>query len=175
MGALKIVLQIVGVIVLVFAITIITIKLDKQGGDGPSILFPGGQLISGELHTGAEPDWSFTDDVFTIELQLVNPMSSRTIFIMESDGRVFIPSGYMRSTLGKIWKDWAFQADEGDGLAVARIDGVRYERQLIRIKSGAAGPGHPDQLVEPAEGRVALDDAAGQRIVVHMGDEPIAT
>jgi len=53
---------------------------------------------------------------------------------MESGGKVYIPSGYMRSFLGKIWKDWAFQADEGDGLAVARINGVRYKRQLIRIK-----------------------------------------
>ena len=136
MGALKIVLQVVGIIVLFFAVTIITLTVDNQDADGPSILFPGGELVSGELHTGAEPDWSFTDDVQTIELQLVDPLSSRTIWIMESEGKVYIPSGYMRSTLGKIWKDWAFQADEGDGLAVARINGVRYERQLIRIKEG---------------------------------------
>lgn len=138
MGALRIILQIVGIVILILATTIITLRLDNQDADGPSILFPGGQLISGELHTGPEPDWSFTDDVSTIELQLVNPMSSRTIFIMESKGKIYIPSGYMRSTLGRIWKDWAFQADEGDGLAVARINGVRYERQLIRIKEGPA-------------------------------------
>ena len=138
MGALRIVLQVVGIIVLIFAVTLVTLKVDNQNADGPSILFPGGKLVSGELHTGTEPDWSFTDDVPTIELQLVNPLSSRTIFVMESEGKVYIPSGYMRSMLGRIWKEWAFQADEGDGLAVARINGVRYERQLIRIKEGPA-------------------------------------
>ena len=163
MGALRIILQIVGLIILFFATAIITLRLDNQDADGPSILFPGGELTSGELYTGAEPDWSFTDDVPTIELQLVDPMSSRTIFIMESEGKVYIPSGYMRSTLGKIWKDWAFQADAGDGLAVARINGVRYERQLIRIKEGPVldgivsklttkyGPGATREAVESGD------------------------
>ena len=133
---LRLILQIVGVIILIPIVTIGTLKIDKQNNDGPSILFPGGELLSGDLHTGPDPDWSFTDQVPTIELQLVHPLSSRTIFIMESNGKVYIPSGYMRSLLGRIWKDWAFQADEGDGLAVARINGVRYERQLTRIKDG---------------------------------------
>ena len=133
---LRIILQVIGVIILIPLVTIGTLKIDNQDNDGPSILFPGGALVSGELHNGPDPDWGFTDEVPTIELQLVNPLSSRTIFIMESGGKVYIPSGYMRSFLGRIWKDWAFQADEGDGLAVARIKGVRYERQLIRVKDG---------------------------------------
>ena len=131
---LRTILQVIGVIILIPLVAIITLRTDNQDADGPSILFPGGELVSGELHTGPDPDWTFTDDVQTIELQLVNPLSSRTIFIMESGGKVYIPSGYMRSFLGRIWKDWAFQADEGDGLAVARINGVRYERQLLRVK-----------------------------------------
>jgi len=133
---LRIVLQVIGVIILILIVTIVTLKVDNLGADGPSILFPGGELVSGELHAGSDPDWSFTDDVFTIELQLVNPLSSRVIFIMENNGKVYIPSGYMRSFLGRIWKEWAFQADEGNGLAVARINGTRYERQLIRVKDG---------------------------------------
>ena len=130
---MKIVLQILGLIVLVLSVTIVTLKLKHQNADGPSVLFPGGELVSGELHAGPEPDWRFTDELFTIELQLNDPMSSRKIFVMESDGKVYVPSGYMRSMLGRIWKEWAFQADEGDGLAVARINGVRYERQLVRV------------------------------------------
>lgn len=160
MGALRIILQIVGIVVLIPAVTMVTLKIAKQDADGPSILFPGGKLISGELHTGPEPDWSFTDDVPTIELQLVDPLSSRTIFIMESDGKVYIPSGYMRSTLGKIWKNWAFQADAGDGLAVARINGVRYERQLIRIKAGPVLDGIVAKLVSkygPGATREAIE------------------
>ncbi len=143
---LRIVLQVIGIIILLPLISIVTLKIAKQDNDGPSILFPGGELVSGELHTGPDPDWSFTDDLFVIELQLDHPLSSRTIFIIESGGRVYIPSGYMRSFLGRIWKEWAFQADEGDGLAVARIDGKRYERQLIRIKEGEELDGIADKF-----------------------------
>ncbi len=163
MSALRIVLQVLGIIILLPAVTILTLRVDNQDADGPSILFPGGKLVSGDLHSGPEPDWSFTDDIPVIELQLVNPMSSRRIFIMESEGKIYIPSGYMRSTLGRIWKDWAFQADEGDGLAVARFGGVRYERQLIRIKEGPVldgivakmsskyGPGATREAVEAGD------------------------
>jgi len=136
MNILKIVLQVLGILLLIPGVAYVTLRVDNSNADGPSILFPGGELVSGELYTGPEPDWSFTDDVTTVELQLVEPLSSRLIFIMESEGKVYIPSGYMRSTLGKIWKEWAVQADEGNGLAVVRIDGTRYERQLVRIKEG---------------------------------------
>ncbi len=149
---LRIIVQVVGIIVLILAVTIVTLRLENRNADGPSILFPGGALVSGTLHTGPEPDWRFTDDVQTIELQLVDPLSSRMIFVMESGGKVYVPSGYMRSFLGRIWKDWAFQADAGDGLAVARINGVRYERQLIRIKDGDALNGVAAKLAKKYAG-----------------------
>ena len=116
---LRVLLQILGVLALLLGLTLLTLRLMYKDGDGPSRLFPGGALVSGELHSGAEPDWSFTDDVFSIELQLENPLGSRKIFVMESGNKVYVPSGYMRSTLGRLWKDWAFKAEEGDGLAVA--------------------------------------------------------
>ncbi|NOX49762.1 MAG: hypothetical protein GXP16_04400 [Gammaproteobacteria bacterium] len=160
MSAVRILLQIIGIIALILGVTIITLKTTHQDADGPSILFPGGELVSGELHSGAEPNWSFTDDISVIELQLDNPLSSRRIFIMESDGKVYVPSGYMRSALGKIWKDWAFQADQGDGLAVARIEGVRYERQLLRIKQGPVLDGIVAKLTSkygPGATRAAIE------------------
>ena len=164
-------LQILGIIILIPAIAMLTIKLDKQNADGPSILFPGGELSSGQLHTGADPDWSFTDDVPVIELQLVNPLSSRRIFVMESGGKVYIPSGYMRSFLGKIWKEWAFQADEGDGLAVARINGIRYERQLVRVKSGPELNGIVTKLAQKYGGRDTTPEAIAQSVkTVEDGD-----
>ena len=138
---IKIISQIVGLLVLLLAATLITLKLKNQGADGPSVLFPGGKLVSGELYRGTEPDWSFTDDVFTIELQTNDPMSSRRIFVMESQGKVYVPSGYMRSFLGKLWKDWAFEVEEGGNLAVARINGVRYERVLVRVMDPSRCPG----------------------------------
>lgn len=130
---LKIILQIVGLLALLLALTLVTLKLKHQNADGPSVLFPGGALVSGEQYQGDEPDWAFTDDLFTIELQTADPVSSRRIFVMESGGKVYVPSGYMRSFLGKLWKDWAFQVDAGSTLAVARIEGVRYDRTLIRV------------------------------------------
>jgi|TARA_B100001971_G_C18261300_1_gene587118 hypothetical protein len=167
---LRIILQVIGVVLLIPLVTIATLKIYNQNADGPSILFPGGELVSGELHTGPDPDWSFTDDVPTIELQLVNPLSSRTIFIMESGGKVYIPSGYMRSFLGRIWKDWAFQADEGDGLAVARISGVRYERQLIRIKDGDVIEGVAAKLAQKYFGGTSPEAVAGIKKSVMDGD-----
>lgn len=167
---LRSILQIVGVIVLIPLVTIATLKIDNQDADGPSILFPGGELVSGDLYTGPDPDWRFTDDVPTIELQLVNPLSSRRIFIMESGGKVYIPSGYMRSVLGRIWKDWAFQADEGDGLAVARIKGVRYERQLVRIQDGAVMDGIAAKLARKYSGGDSPEAVAGIKKSVADGD-----
>ena len=149
---LRILLQIIGLLLLVLGLTIVTLKLANRNADGPSILFPGGALISGPLHSGPEPDWSFTDDVFTIELQLENPTSSRRIFVMESDNKVYVPSGYMRSMLGRIWKDWAFQADAGDGLAIARIEGTRYQRQLVRIQDPSIVAGVAAKLAQKYAG-----------------------
>ena len=151
---LKIILQIVGLLVLLLALTLITLKLKNQNSDGPSVLFPGGALVSGELYQGDEPDWSFTDDVFTIELQTTDPASSRRIFIMESAGKVYVPSGYMRSFLGKLWKDWAFEVEEGSTLAVARIEGVRYDRKLIREMDPTIIAGVANKLAQKYAGGV---------------------
>ena len=71
---------------------------------------------------------------------------------MESDGKVYVPSGYMKSMLGRIWKDWAFQADAGNGLAVARIEGVRYERRLVRVHDEAELQGVAEKLAEKYAG-----------------------
>lgn len=167
---LKIVLQIIGLLVLLLAATIVTLKLDNQDADGPSVLFPGGELVSGELHTGPEPDWRFTDDLFTIELQLEDPVSSRRTFVMESDGKLYVPSGYMRSFLGRIWKEWAFQADAGDGLAVARIDGVRYERKLVRVTDPEIIDGVARKLAEKYAGGATPDAVAAITRSVADGD-----
>jgi hypothetical protein len=170
MVMLRITLQVIGLVVLLLAATIVTLKLKHQSADGPSVLFPGGKLVSGELHTGPEPDWRFTDDLFTIELQLVDPPSSRRIFVMESDGKAYVPSGYMRSFLGRIWKEWAFQADAGDGQAVARIDGVRYERRLVRVQDPAVIEGVAEKLAQKYAGGATPETIAQIQKSVADGD-----
>ncbi|MCB1683214.1 MAG: hypothetical protein R3E82_11090 [Pseudomonadales bacterium] len=167
---LKIILQILGLLVLLLGLTLITLKLKNQNADGPSVLFPGGALVSGELYSGSEPDWSFTDDVFTIELQTTDPDSSRQIFIMESGGKVYVPSGYMRSFLGKLWKDWAFDVEAGSTLAVARIKGVRYERELVRVMDPAVIEGVANKLAQKYAGGATPEAVAGIARSVADGD-----
>ena len=129
------VLIVVGCLLLIPLTAVLTAATKQRFSDGSDFVFSGGPLVSGELHAGPEPDWSFTDDVVTIELQLEDPPRSRTIWVGEHDGRLYVFAGYMGTAVGRIWKQWPVQA-ERDGRAVLRIDGKRYERQLRRIESG---------------------------------------
>ena len=133
---IKIIGQVVGFIVVIFVMALVTLRFQYSEADGPSILFPGGEMTSGELHTGPEPDWSFTDEIYTVDLQLNDPMASRRIFIIESEGKIYVVSGYMRSFLGRIWKEWAFEADAGNNEGLLRVNGIRYPRRLVRITDG---------------------------------------
>ena len=103
--------------------------------DGPIEIVAGGPFKSGELVSGAEPDWSFVRDRQTVEFQSVNPPRSRTTWIIEHEGKIYIPCGYMTTTWGKIWKKWPIEAEQ-DGRAILRIDGKLYERNLVRVKTG---------------------------------------
>ena len=114
---------------------VFTAAIKARGGDGPKYVFSGGPLESGEIHQGAEPNWEFVKDVSTLEMQLVEPPLSRRVWVAEYDGKLYVWSGYMGTTVGRLWKKWPVQA-ERNNLAVIRVDGVRYERQLNRIKSG---------------------------------------
>ena len=129
-------LVVIGVLVLIPVIAIGTLAVTSGSSDGPSPLFGGGPLIAGELVGGSEPDWSFSHDIGTIELQLLDPPRSRLIWVVEHEGKVYVVSGYMSSTIGRLWKRWPAQA-ERDGRAILRIEGKRYERTLVRIQTGA--------------------------------------
>jgi hypothetical protein len=128
---------IVLVCLLLIPITAVTTAAVKQRfEDGPNRVFSGGPLEEGELHTGPEPDWSFVNEIPTIEMELEAPGTSRRIWVASVDNRLYVWSGYMSSVVGRIWKQWPVQAQD-DGRAILRIDGTRYERNLQRV---AAGP-----------------------------------
>jgi hypothetical protein len=74
-----------------------------------------------------------------VEFQLLDPARSRTTWIVEHEGRIYIPCGYMDTTLGRLWKRWPIEAEQ-DGRAVLRVDGMLYERQLVRIREGEQLP-----------------------------------
>jgi len=135
MNIVKRALTILVCLLLVPAAAVATAAVKQRFADGPNRVFSGGPLVSGELHAGAEPDWRFVKDIPTIEMQLLAPPTSRRIWVAEFDGKIYVWSGYMGSTVGQLWKRWPVQA-ERDGRAVMRIDGTRYERELVRIESG---------------------------------------
>ncbi len=128
--------QLLGLGILVTAVVVITLWLDARGDDGPSVIFRGGVFTSGEIYQGPEPDWSFTDAIRLVELQLDATQDSRTTFIIESNGRIFVTSDYMGTSLGRMWKKWAVEAAEGDGAAEIRIGNTRYLRTMRRITQG---------------------------------------
>ena len=106
------------------------------GNEPPLEMVTAGPFKTGELQVGGdEPDWSFLKDHPTVQFQLLDPPRSRTTFIMETEGRIFIPSGYMNTTVGKIWKHWPMEAEK-DGRALLRVDGKLYERTMVRIEEG---------------------------------------
>ena len=114
-----------------FVVILVVLIVSARSGDGPRGLLPGGALVAGDLVPG-EPDWTFARDILEMELQLVEPPQSRTIWLQVHEKKLYVVSGYMNMAIGKIWKKWPAQAME-DGRAVIRIDGKRYERQLVRI------------------------------------------
>ena len=126
----KFVAVIVVVVLAFFAVTRFT--------DGPTGIITGGAFSSGEV-VSEEPDWRYVKDYDIVEFQLLDPARSRTTWIVEHDGRIFIPSGYMLSTVGKIWKQWPLQAEK-DGRAILRVDAKLYPRQLVRIKDDPVLP-----------------------------------
>lgn len=129
-------LMVIGVLILIPVVAMATLSVSARNSDGPSAVFAGGRLVAGELVTDPEPDWTFVRNIGTIELQLLDPPRSRLIWVAEHEGKIYVVSGYMGSTIGRLWKRWPAQA-ERDGRAIVRIDGKRYERHLVRIMTGS--------------------------------------
>lgn len=135
---MKIVIRVVVVVACILLIpftAVSTAAMKQRFADGPNRVFSGGPLVSGEIHFGPDPDWSFVNTIPTIEMQLLDPSTSRRIWTVEHEGRLYVWSGYMNSTVGRLWKRWPGQA-ERNGRAIMRINGIRYERELIRIQAG---------------------------------------
>lgn len=133
-------------------VAIAALVFGARFADGPIAMIPGGPFESGERVTGPEPDWTFVRDRATVELQLLDPAQSRTTWIVEVDGRIFIPCGYMNSWWGRLWKQWPHHA-ERDGRALLRVDDRIYPRELVRLEEGP--------LVEPVVAAIAEKYAPG--------------
>ena len=134
------VLRILGAVLAVALLAIAGLAVAARLHDGPIAIFPGGPFESGELATGPEPDWSFVRDVQEVEFQLHDPPRSRTTWILDHEGRAYIPCGYMTTWWGRLWKQWPHEVAK-DPRIVLRIGGKLYERRLVRIEEGpVVGP-----------------------------------
>lgn len=102
--------------------------------DGPIEVFSGGAFSTGELVDEPAPNWTEIADLATIEVQTLVPARSRTTWLAVVEGRLFIPSGYMNTAFGKIWKRWPHHAEK-DGRARLRVGNKIYDRRLNRIRA----------------------------------------
>jgi len=147
-------------LILLFVLAVGGVFTAARFSDGPMegdlARVSAGPFTSGEMQSGAEePDWGFIKNYATVQFQLLDPDRSRTTFIMEHEGRIFIPSGYMNSFVGKVWKHWPIEAEK-DGRAILRVDGKLYERQLVRLTSG--------EILEPVLAEISRKYMGGAAI-----------
>jgi hypothetical protein len=117
--------------VLLLGLAAVTVVARFQ--DGPVAVFQGGVFTSGEVADAGNVDWSFVRAIENIELQLLEPARSRTTWILDQDGEIFIPCGIPEF---RIWKQWPHQA-LADGRARLRVEGKIYDVQLVRIDDEA--------------------------------------
>ena len=130
-----IVLRLIGGLLALALVAIGGLLVVARFADGPLAIIAGGPFTSGELVSGTEPDWSFVHDVEEVEFQLLDPPRSRTTWIVEHEGKAYIPSGYMTTWWGRLWKKWPHEAEK-DGRILLRVGDRLYERQLVRIREG---------------------------------------
>lgn len=126
---MKIVARILSSLVLLFGLAAITIFLAGRFTDGPLGFFSGGPFRSGEV-VAPIADWSFAADTDTIQMQLLDPPRSRTVWVVVEKGQAFIPCGIPNF---RLWKQWPHEAKD-DGRAEIRLDGKRYPVTLVKIE-----------------------------------------
>lgn len=132
---MRAVLRVLGLLFAGLLLGVAVLALAARFHDGPIAILAGGPFTSGRLVTGPEPDWSFVHGVREVEFQLLAPPRSRTTWILDHEGRAYIPCGYMTSWWGRIWKRWPHEAAR-DPRILLRVGDELYERRLVRIEAG---------------------------------------
>ncbi len=117
-----------GGIVLVLAIVVAAVLIGARFADGPLGPIAGGPLRSGD-EAPAPDSWTFAEGIPEIELQLLQPARSRTVWILVKDGKAYVRCGFLDVPL---WKQWPYEAQE-DGRAIVRVAGKRYPVTVVRV------------------------------------------
>ena len=137
--------------------------------DGPVEFWPwftisiGGPFRSGELSPSPD-NWDFIRDREEIEIQTLNPTTSRTVWVPVVDGKLYLVSGYMTSRLGSLWKQWPTYLAE-DNRILIRIDDRIYQQRLNRLTDGPITARVMSEVIRKyAGGPDQLNPAAGQAV-----------
>ena len=108
--------------------------------DGPIEFIPwftmstGGPFRSGELVLSPD-NWTFLKERQEIEMETLNLGTTKLIWTMVVDGRMFVASGRPQTWYGQLWKQWPQRLDEDDRI-ILRVDDVLYKQRLIPITEG---------------------------------------
>ena len=127
------------VVVAVAVIVIITTGLvAMRFSDGPYGMLSGGAFSSGTAQSSLS-DWSFLAGREVIEFQTMAPETSRTIWLVVVEQKLYFVSGYMNTVVGKIWKQWPGHVAEKNAILI-RVDGSIYPQRLKRLLDQPAVP-----------------------------------
>ena len=108
--------------------------------DGPVEFIPwftistGGPFRSGELSTPPE-DWTFLREREEVEMETLNLGTTKTIWTMVVEGRLFVASGRRQTWYGQVWKQWPRRLENDDRI-ILRVDEKLYEQRLVPITEG---------------------------------------
>lgn len=149
---MKVALIVLGSILALIVLGVVVSLFLIRFADGPKGPIPGGALVSGEYVDPTDVNWDEVlgnKPVAEIELQLLNPVRSRTTGAFVYDGDLYVPcdlgyvwrrlpNGIARVFLHTIWifKDWHEQALV-DSRLVVRVQGKRYKLNAVRVTDEA--------------------------------------
>jgi hypothetical protein len=141
MSLTKTIMKWIGIIVVASFLLMAAAYGAMRINDGPVEFYPwftisiGGPFRSGEL-TPTPESWEFLAEREEIEIQTLSPTTSRTVWVPVVDDQLFIVSGYMNSTIGRLWKQWPAYMEE-DNRILIRDQGKIYEQCLYRVLDDA--------------------------------------
>lgn len=118
-------------LLVVAGVTVIGLRFAARMSGGPLGVVPGGRL-SGPLAPDQSPDWSFTEHVETIAVEVdpSDPMSVTT-WVFTLDGELYVAADFFNPL-----KRWPYRA-LADPRVRLRIAGQIYERRAVRVTDPA--------------------------------------
>ena len=115
------------VLVALAAAATLVLRVVARRSGGPLGMIPGGRLV-GPIAADQNPDWSFTERVRTIAVEVdPNDPLAVTTWVFTLDGALYVAADFFNP-----FKQWPHRA-LADPRVRLRIDGQIYERLAVRV------------------------------------------